>query len=190
MTETRTAPEIGWAATPADKNGSIETTAPSYTPAEIEQFKHRDLLFGAAFAKIVSLMMHSPAHSHLHISDLTWLLVPALLAEQIAIVEATREYAVLPEPYAAALWARVSPEVDSRLRESKELPPRLAADEWQSGDLLWVIDAIGHPDIVPAFLEEFVATRFPGQHPKMRVAGKQGVARTVFVGLDDLELQS
>jgi hypothetical protein len=46
-----------------------------YTPAEIEQFKQRDLLFAAAFANIVSLMMHSPAHNHLHLRDLVWLVV-------------------------------------------------------------------------------------------------------------------
>jgi hemolysin-activating ACP:hemolysin acyltransferase len=94
---------------------------------------------------------------------------------------------VLPSPYAAALWARVSPEVDSRLSEDKDGSVRLAADEWQSGDILWIIDAIGYPEIVQAFLEEFVATHFPGQHPKMREIGKQGLAKTLFVGLDDLE---
>ncbi|TDN21111.1 toxin-activating lysine-acyltransferase, partial [Lactobacillus crispatus] len=89
-------------------------------------------------------------------------------------------------PYAAALWAKVSPEVDRRLSVDKTLPLRLAADEWQSGDILWIIDAVGHPDIVPAFLEEFTATYLPSQHPKMRIIDPQGVARTVFVGLDDL----
>ena len=182
MIETKATPEVSLAASLTSTNGSLETTGPSYTPTEIEQFKHRDLLFGAAFSKIVSLMMHSPAHSHLHISDLTWLVVPSLLVEQIAIVEAVREGALLPSPYAAALWARVSPEVDRRLSEEKDLPVRLAADEWQSGDVLWIIDAVGHPDIVPAFLEELVATHFRGQNPKMRVIGKQGAARTVFVG--------
>jgi hemolysin-activating ACP:hemolysin acyltransferase len=167
--------------------GSLEDTGPSYTPAEIEQFKHRDLLFAAAFAKIVSLMMRSPAHNHLHISDLMWLGVPPLLVEQFAITEAGQQGAVLPSPFAAALWARVSPKVDRRLSEDKDRFVRLAAEEWQSGDIFWIIDAVGHPDIVPAFLEELVATHFAGQHPKMRVIGKQGVARTVFVGLDDLE---
>jgi hemolysin-activating ACP:hemolysin acyltransferase len=159
----------------------------TFTPKEIEQFKERDLLFGAAFAKIVSLLMHSPAHKHLHVSDLTWLVVPPLLADQFAIVEALQEGAALPSPYAAALWARVSPELDRRLSEDKDRSVKLTADEWQSGDIFWIIDAVGHPTIVPAFLEELVATHFPGQHPKMRVIGKQGVPKTVFVGLDDLE---
>ena len=180
MSENKAAPEAIRAASPGSTNGSPSTTAPSYTPEEIEQFKQRDLLFGAAFAKIVSLLMHSPAHDHLHVRDLTWLVVPPLLVQQFAIVEAVRQGAALPSPYAAALWARVSPEVDRRLSEDKDGSVRLAADEWQSGDVLWIIDAVGHPDIVPAFLEEFVATYFPGQYPKMRVIGKQGVAKTVF----------
>jgi hemolysin-activating ACP:hemolysin acyltransferase len=167
--------------------GASKMKAESFTPAEIEQFKQRDLLFGAAFAKIVSLMMRSPSHKDLHLSDLTWLVVPPLLADQFAIIEAVRQGTALPSPYAAALWARVSPEVDRRLSEDKDGSVRLAADEWQSGDILWIVDAVGHPEIVPAFLEEFVATHFPGQHPKMRLMGKDGFAKTLFVGLDDLE---
>lgn len=38
-----------------------------------------------------------------------------------------------------------------------------------------------------AFLEELVATHFPGQYPKMQVVGNQGIPKAVFVGLDDLE---
>jgi hemolysin-activating ACP:hemolysin acyltransferase len=166
----------------AASNGSLESAGASYSAAEIEQFKHRDLLFAAAFAKIVSLMMRSPAHNHLHISDLMWLVVPPLLVEQVAIMEAAQQGAALPSPFAAALWARVSPEVDRRLSEDKDGSVRLTGEEWQSGDIFWIIDAVGQPDIVPAFLEELVATNFPGQHPKMRVIDKQGVARTVFVG--------
>jgi hemolysin-activating ACP:hemolysin acyltransferase len=167
-------------------NGGSKGAA-TFTLKESEQLRQRDLLFGAAFAKIVSLMMHSPAHEDLRLSDLKWLLVPPLLADQFAIVEAVQEGAVLPSPYAAALWARVSPEVDRRLSEDKDRSVRLTVDEWQSGNILWIIHAVGDPTIVPAFLEELVTMHFPGQHPKMRVIGKQGVPKTLFVGLDDLE---
>jgi hemolysin-activating ACP:hemolysin acyltransferase len=173
-------------ATTSNLEIGLQTAEPSYTKTEIEQFKHRDLLFGAAFAKIVSLMMTSPAHNHLHVNDLKWLVVPPVLLEQFAIVEAVPSGAVLPSPFAAALWATVSPEVDHRLSEDNARSVRLAADEWQSGDIFWIIDAFGHPDIVPAFLEELVATRFPGKNPKVRVIDKQGVTKTLFVGLDDL----
>lgn len=169
-------------------NGTGSIGAGSYTAAEIEKLKQRGLLFGTAFAKIVSLMMHSSVHNHLHISDLSWPLVPPLLAEQIAMVEAVPQGGVVPQAYAAAVWARVSPEVDRRLSEDKSLPVRLSADEWQSGNIPWIIDAVGHPDIVPPFLEEFVATHFPGQYFKMRAVDKQGAVKTVFVGLDHLEL--
>jgi hypothetical protein len=90
MIEATANPEISWAANP-NGDGSLKTAEWSYTPAEIAQFKHNDVLFAVAFAKIVSLMMHSPSHAHLHLSDLTWLVAPPLLAEQIAIVEAVRQ---------------------------------------------------------------------------------------------------
>jgi hemolysin-activating ACP:hemolysin acyltransferase len=159
----------------------------SFTQAATEELKRQELLFGPAFAKIVALMMHSRGYLDLPLSDLPWLIVPPLLAEQIAIVEAMREDEELPSPYGVATWARVSPEVDRRLSEDKNGSVRLAPNEWQSGDILWIIDTFGYPEIVVPFLEEFVATHFPGQHPKMRVIGKQGVAKVVFVGLDDLE---
>jgi hemolysin-activating ACP:hemolysin acyltransferase len=179
-------PKVSEAQSSSKTNGPFDA-AVSYTPEEIEQLKQRDLLFAAAFAKIVSLIMHSPAHGHLHVSDVRWLVVPALLVDQFAILEGVREGAVLPSPFAVALWARVSPEVDRRLSEEKSLPLKLAADEWQSGDIFWIVDAVGDPRIVPAFLEELVATKFPGQYPKMRVIDKQGGAKTLFVGIDDLE---
>jgi cytolysin-activating lysine-acyltransferase len=186
MIERTPAPQTDAAQISAKSNGLLET-AGSYTLEEIEQIKQRDLLFGAAFAKIVSLIMHSPAHSHLSVSDLKWLVVPPLVVEQFAIFEGIREGTVLPSPIAFALWARVSPEVDRRLSEDDSRPLRLAPDEWQSGDILWMVDAVGDPGIVSAFLEELAATQFPGEYPKMRVIGKQGVAKTLFVGLDDLE---
>ncbi len=186
MIDRTATPEVTEAQSPTATNGLLEA-AGSYTPEEIEQFRERDLLFGAAFAKIVSLIMHSPAHAHLHVSDLRWLVAPPLVTEQFAILEGIQEGAVLPSPIAIALWASVSPEVDRRLSQDNNRPIRLAEGEWQSGDILWIVDAVGDPSVVPAFLEELVATRFPGQYPKLRVTGKQGVAKTVFVGLDDLE---
>ena len=187
MIETKATAEVRCAAGPASTNGSLEPIGPSPTPAQIEQFTHRDLLYGAAFSKIVSLMMNSPAHNHFHVSDLRWLVVPPLLLDQFAIAEAVPMGGVALSPFAAALWAGVSREVDCRLSEDLDRSVMLAPEEWQSGDIFWIIDAVGHPDIVPAFLEELVATRFPGKHPKMRVIDRQGVTKTLFVGLDDLE---
>lgn len=186
MSKTEAIPEISWAASLTSPDAALKSNDASYTAEEIEQFKQRDLRFAAAFAKIVSLMMHLPTHDHLHLADLNWLLVPPMLVEQFAIAEAVREGAALPSPYAAAVWARVSPEVDRRLSENTDRSVRLTAEEWQSGDILWFIEAVGHPEIVPAFLEELAATQFPGQYPKMRMIDKQGAAKTVFVGLDDL----
>jgi hemolysin-activating ACP:hemolysin acyltransferase len=161
-------------------------------PEDIEEIRNRDHLFGIALAKIVSLLMNSSAHSHLRVSDLKWLVLPPLLADQFAIMEAVREGAVLPSPFAVAFWAKVSPELDHRLSWDKDLSVRLAPDEWQSGDIFWIIDAVGDPRVLPAFLEEVAATQFPGRYPKMRLPSKSGIAKTVFVGLDDLneELQN
>ncbi len=143
--------------------------------------------FSIALAKTVALLMNSRAHIRLLVSDLKWLVLPPLLADQFAIMDATREGAGLPSPIAAAFWANVSPEIDRRLAADKDMSARLAPAEWQSGDILWIVDAVGDPRILPAFLEELAATQFPGRYPKMRLADVSGATRTVFVGLDNLE---
>jgi len=155
-------------------------------PEEVEHMRSRDQLFGIALAKVVSLLMNSSAHSHLRVSDLKWLVLPPLLADQFAIMEAVREGTVLPSPFAAAFWAKLSPAVDRRLSADKDMSGRLSPDEWQSGDSLWIIDVVGDSRILPAFLEELAATQFPGRYLKMRLTGKLGVAKIVFVGLDNL----
>ena len=50
-----------------------------------------------------------------------------------------------PVTIAAVTWARVSIEVDTRLRATAGRPVRLRPDEWTSGDTFWLIDLIGDP---------------------------------------------
>jgi hemolysin-activating ACP:hemolysin acyltransferase len=48
------------------------------------------------------------------------------------------------------LWARVSAEVDTKLRAQirKGLSPlRLAPADWNSGDIVWIVDIIAPPEI-------------------------------------------
>src|SRR5262245_41508576 len=56
----------------------------------------------AALGEIVSLLVQSPAHRHLFINDLEWLVVPPVMLKQFAIF---RQGA---RPVAYASWALVS----------------------------------------------------------------------------------
>lgn len=103
-------------------------------------------------------MGQSPAHKHLFVSDLEWLISPPMMLGQLRILYA-RERAV-----ACALWASVSDAVDQELAHGRT---RLKPDEWKSGDKLWLIELIA-----PSFISD------ADQEKKLLSA----VAREVFAG--------
>ena len=82
--------------------------------------------------------------------------------------------AVVSVPVAVAVWATVSAEVDKKLSENLHVPIRLRPDEWQSGDILWLIDAVGDPRVVPQLLRQLVETAFKGREAKMLARAENG----------------
>ena len=71
----------------------------------------------AALGEIVSLLVQSPAHRHLFLADLEWLVVPPVMLRQFALF---RQGA---RPIAYASWAFVNDAVERRLMAGQ---PRLA----------------------------------------------------------------
>ena len=71
----------------------VDTAAPEAQAAmnlsqdQLRQLAQQDLLVGATFAKIVSLLMRSPGHRGATLADLDWLVVPPLMAGQFAILD-------------------------------------------------------------------------------------------------------
>jgi hemolysin-activating ACP:hemolysin acyltransferase len=143
-----------------------------------------DMLFGAAFARVTSILMRSPHYKHFALADLEWLpgaqapkpnQVPPLFSGQFAVLDATLEGVALPVPVAVALWANVSPEVDARLSQNLAAPVKLRPDEWRSGDILWLVDVIGDQKAMPSLLAQLTASgAFAGRAAKMRTTGKDG----------------
>jgi cytolysin-activating lysine-acyltransferase len=127
-----------------------------------------------AFAQIVSVLMRSPRYRHYTLGDLEWLVVPALATGQFRVVGAQSKQNGVSFPVAVALWAAVSAEVDKKLSENLHVPIRLRPDEWQSGDILWLVDAVGDPRVVPQLLKQLLETSFKGREAKVRAAGEDG----------------
>jgi cytolysin-activating lysine-acyltransferase len=125
-----------------------------------------------AFAQIVSILMHSPRYRHYTLGDLEWLVLPPLLTGQCSVAEAKSNGVSIP--VAVALWASVSPEVDRRLTENLNTPIRLRPDEWRSGDILWLIDAVGDRRVVPGLLKQLAENTFKGREIKVRGRGEGG----------------
>src|SRR5215475_3236706 len=127
-----------------------------------------------AFAQIVSVLMRSPRYRHYTLGDLEWLVIPPLLTGQFTVANASLKQNGVAIPVAIALWASVSAEVDKKLSANLHLPIRLRPDEWRSGDVLWLIDAVGDPRVVPQLLKKLVETTFKGREVKIRVVGENG----------------
>ena len=127
-----------------------------------------------SFAQIVTVLMRSPRYRHYTLGDLEWLVIPPLLAGQCSVVGFKSKQNVISVPVAAALWASVSAEVDKKLSENLHVPIRLRPDEWRSGDILWLIDVVGDPRVVPQLLRQLVETTFRGREAKMLARGENG----------------
>ena len=83
--------------------------------------------------EITWLLSQSPIYKNLFISDLEWMVMPAILLEQFRIFYGPNS------PAAVALWANVSDETDARLRSGES---RLKANEWKGGEIPWLIELV------------------------------------------------
>ena len=115
-----------------------------------------------AIGKIVSLLARAPTYQDMALKDLEWFLMPAIAAGQYLIGETKPSAERRGGVAAMLLWARVSPEVDKRLSESKDKPPRLKPEQWTSGDIVRVIEVVGRKDAIKPLLEEFKRVNPPG----------------------------
>lgn len=124
----------------------------------------------AVVGKVAWLLMDSPQHKYLFISDLDWLIKPALFQNQYRLYEDQNR------PLALVLWARMSEEVEQRfLTQTRKLQP----GDWNSGDRLWLIEVIapyGGQDGIITDLQNV----FKGQEMKliqMQPNGQPSVAK-------------
>jgi hemolysin-activating ACP:hemolysin acyltransferase len=104
-------------------------------------------LVSASIGDIVTILSRSPAHKYYSLADIEWMVLPAVLSGQFHVVEATDEQRGFRAPVAFVAWAFVSDEVDRRLTEpaagSRVL---LRPEEWKSGEVAWLIFAVGSGD--------------------------------------------
>lgn len=129
-----------------------------------------------SLGKIVSVLMrHSQFRQHT-LADVEGLVVPAVLHDQFLIAEAQSKESELTAPVAVALWASVSAEIDHRLCQDLDQPFRLAANEWKSGDIAWLVALAGDARVINPLLKQLQETTLKGRPLKMRGKGKDGKA--------------
>ncbi|MFZ0849221.1 MAG: toxin-activating lysine-acyltransferase [Hyphomicrobiaceae bacterium] len=157
-----------------DAVAASETTAGGPASEEARRRAAAAVRHSLAFAQIVSILMHSPRYRHYTLGDLEWLVLPPLLTGQCSVAEAKSKENGASVPVAVALWASVSADVDRRLTENLNTPIRLRPDEWRSGDILWLIDAVGDRRVVPGLLKQLADNTLKGREIKVRGRGEGG----------------
>jgi hemolysin-activating ACP:hemolysin acyltransferase len=98
--------------------------------------------------QVVLIMMQVPRYRHHTLSDLNHLVIEPLLRDRVAIAYAAgdEERTEANQPVVGvAIWASVSDEIDAKITEQIKagaFPVRLGAEEWTSGDTVWLVDII------------------------------------------------
>ena len=148
-------------------------------------------LLGAAAAKLVAasigdsaiVMSRSPAHKHFSLADIEWMILPPVLTGQFYVAEMAHEETGFHVPIALATFAFVSEDVDHRLQSDLSRAPRLRPDEWQSGEIGWIIDLAGDPRGISAALEWLKAGPFKARSAKLILRDGAGARVETLAGL-------
>ena len=146
-------------------------------PPELQKRAEASRRYAATMGEIVGLMARSPSHKNYRLGDIRWLVVPALRTGQYAVATAQSKSQGFTAPVAAILWASVSPEVDTRLSSNLSNPIQLAPREWKSGDILWIIDAVGDKRLIGGLIGRMQTAEWKGKHIKVRVVDAQKRAK-------------
>ena len=137
-----------------------------------------------AFTQVVGVLMRSPHYRRYTLGDLEWLVIPPLLAGQFRIGEAKaadkNQGAVMP--VAVVLWASVSAEVDQKLMENEDASLQLKPEEWNSGDILWLVHAVGETRFVRYVVDELTKTTLKGRQMKVRARDPAGKSKIHILG--------
>ena len=172
----------------------MPSTAPTAVPELSAEARRQGAVASktvmAAFGEVTTLLMRSPQFKQQSLADLEWLAVPAVMSGQFLVAEAQSKTSGLMAPVAMVLWAAVSAEVDARLAAATDGPLRLKAEEWRSGDNLWVIEAVGEPQLVQALLKRLLATAAKGRPIKMRTRARDGSMRVGASGVSHIQYKS
>jgi hemolysin-activating ACP:hemolysin acyltransferase len=96
---------------------------------------------------------------------------------QFALAEAQSKTNGMMAPVGLIIWASVSAEVDARLRANLASGLTLRPEEWRSGDILWVIEAVGEPKILQAMLQRTAQNEWKGRPANLRIRDKDGIVK-------------
>lgn len=153
--------------------------APQLSKEEMQRRAQVSKRLEQAFGEIASVFMRAAPYRQFTLADMEWLVVPAVLSGQFSIAEAQSKTSGFTTPVALVTWAKVSAAVDQRLSAEPDKPTRLKPEEWKSGDIIWVIDAVGEPKVLSALIKRLRSIDWAGKPVKIRTKGDDGKAKVV-----------
>jgi len=166
------------AATPVQPEATAAPeVAPALAPEAMKNAAAVSKAVMAAFGEIVTVLMRTQEHRGKSLSDLEWLAIPAVTTGQFALAEAQSKINGMMAPVGLILWASVSPEVDARLRSELASGLTLKPNEWKSGDVLWVVEAVGDPKILHAMIQRTAQNEWKGRPANLRIRDKDGAVK-------------
>jgi hemolysin-activating ACP:hemolysin acyltransferase len=151
------------------------TPAPEFSPQQVAGAVSK--LISATIGDCAIVFSRSQAHKHYSLGDIEWMILPAVVTGQVYVAEAQHKESGARVPVAVVLWANVSAETDQRLSTNPGQKIRLRPDEWQSGDISWIIDVAGDPTAAMGALQQLAGTVFKDRPTKIVIAGAQGQPR-------------
>jgi cytolysin-activating lysine-acyltransferase len=159
----------------APQANGAQAAPPQATPQAPDQTQRPTapaMTGGGALGHAVWLMMNMPMYRHVFLSDLEWMVLPAILLNQFRLFNADNKVV------AFAAWAYLSEEVEKHLQEPN---PRLKPVDWKSGDRLWLIDVFAPFGHTEAALTDLRDTAFAGKSFKMHKTNSDGTRNVITV---------
>ncbi len=139
-----------------------------------QQFLHSHAV-AANFGNIVTVLMQSPQHKDCRLADLHNVVLPALKNNQFKLAQAHRKDSGYTVPIGVVLWARVSDTVDNKLSSTQTRDVKLSANEWASGDTIWIVEAVGEQRAVSSLINALRQKTFKGKTVKYRHISEDGI---------------
>jgi hemolysin-activating ACP:hemolysin acyltransferase len=128
----------------------------------------------ATFGEIVMLLMRTAEYGGMPLRDLEALVMPPLVNGQISVATAHSNGSGTTTPVGTVLWASVSAEVAERLASQAGKTIPLAPKDWKSGDIVWVVAAVGEGRVLSEMLKQLSKRDWSGREVKIVVRPKDG----------------
>jgi len=151
---------------------AIPMAAPN--PGLVQKWAKDEANVAVTFLRIIKVLASSPQHKKYALTDIEALVYPAVVSGQCAVLQSNPTDKAPAAPIAVALWANVSPEVERRLKANIAAPYALSSSDWRSGDIPWLVEAVGPPHIVQHLLTQLQSSTFKGRELRMRTMDANG----------------